>query len=454
MDTRKYHESSEQKAQAPHADRMQEQTVPSMESSAEGMGNEGAGSRTHSILQMQRHHGNRYVQRALARHGEGEAEVTPALESSIEQARGGGQGLDSRTRVQMESAFGSDFSGVRIHTGADAHSLNRAVNAVAFTTGQDIFFRDGAYDPSNASGRELLAHELTHVVQQGGAAQVPGHARRFKVQRMCPECEKEKERNTFQAKLVVGAPDDQYEQEADQVAKDVVRSFPARIAAGTLHAEAVQRLCSCGAQSNAGGECKECRNAREEAVQRTHGSKPIAGTLQRQDEDDGNDIAVEQGPVAKPAAAPAVAPTCTPPPGIANSTCGAYLANSWWLPMAYVNNATCACTATPNVPTANCVRKFLQDRLAATPTWLKVAAAAQKPLEATNLPAYQLFVQSVLTPRIYSDHVDAYRSCCCPTGPAPYPDWIGVTLIPLQPCSLVGWFINNFGSCTGTPGSW
>lgn len=140
---------------------------------------------------------------------------------------------------------------------------------------------------------------------------------------------------------------------------------------------------------------------------------------------------------------------CIPAPGIPNTNCSAYAANSWWLPLAYVNNATCACRTTPNSPTANCVRKFLQDRLAATPRLLKAAAAAAK-----ALPTYPAFVQTVLTPRIYRDHVDAYRSCCCPSGPAPYWSWVGVTTVPIQPCSLVGGSIRRFGSCHGTPGTW
>jgi hypothetical protein len=147
---------------------------------------------------------------------------------------------------------------------------------------------------------------------------------------------------------------------------------------------------------------------------------------------------------------------CTPAPGVTPSSCSTYLANAWWLPLAYVNNATCACTETPNVPTANCVRKFLQDRMTATPGWVKATAAAQKPSDVPGgplYPAYQAFVQAFLTPRIYADHVDAYASCCCPSGPAPYPAWIGVTSTPL-PCPAVGWSIRQFGSCHGTPGAW
>jgi hypothetical protein len=142
---------------------------------------------------------------------------------------------------------------------------------------------------------------------------------------------------------------------------------------------------------------------------------------------------------------------CIPAPGLTNTSCSAYAANGWWLPAAYVVNATCACKATPNSPTAECVRKFLQRRLAATPMALKLSAAAAKSLP---MPAYLAFVQSVLTPRIYRDHVDAYRQCCCPSGPASYPSWIGVTTVPIVPCSVVGHFINRYGSCHGTPGKW
>jgi hypothetical protein len=68
----------------------------------------------------------------------------------------------------MESSFGADFSGVRVHADAQSDTLNQSLNARAFTTGQDVFFRQGAYSPGSSGGRELLAHELTHVVQQNG----------------------------------------------------------------------------------------------------------------------------------------------------------------------------------------------------------------------------------------------------------------------------------------------
>jgi hypothetical protein len=153
-----------------------------------------------SILGLQREYGNRFVQRVigLARKGEcgGEAEVTPEVEDAIQSARGGGQALDSSARVQMETAFGADFGGVRVHEDARSDGLNRSLSARAFTTGQDIFFKQGEYSPGSSNGRELLAQELTHVVQQGGGVR---------------------------AKLTLGQVGDRYEQEADSVARAVVQ---------------------------------------------------------------------------------------------------------------------------------------------------------------------------------------------------------------------------------------
>jgi Domain of unknown function (DUF4157)/HopA1 effector protein family len=93
---------------------------------------------------------------------------------SVQQALEGGtdSGVTMRPglRSAMESAFAADFSGIRIHTGASAARLNRDLNAHAFTVGQDIFFNAGEYRPDTSGGRRLLAHELTHVLQQSGGS--------------------------------------------------------------------------------------------------------------------------------------------------------------------------------------------------------------------------------------------------------------------------------------------
>ena len=97
-------------------------------------------------------------------------EATPNLESAINRARGSGQPLDSGLQQSMGQAMGANFSGVRVHTDAQSDQLNQSIQAKAFTTGQDVFFRGGAYQPRSRGGQELIAHELTHVVQQQGSA--------------------------------------------------------------------------------------------------------------------------------------------------------------------------------------------------------------------------------------------------------------------------------------------
>jgi hypothetical protein len=97
--------------------------------------------------------------------------VTDDIESQIDSSRGSGSSLPDNARGFFESRMDADFSGVRIHTGGDSDQLNRSLDARAFTTGSDIFFRDGEYNPDSNDGRELLAHELTHVVQQNAAPQ-------------------------------------------------------------------------------------------------------------------------------------------------------------------------------------------------------------------------------------------------------------------------------------------
>ena len=88
--------------------------------------------------------------------------------NSIEQSRGKGRALPKGTKSFMESRFGTDFSGVNIHTGGNAIQMSRELGAKAFTVGNDIYFNQGQFNPHSNSGKHLLAHELTHVVQQNG----------------------------------------------------------------------------------------------------------------------------------------------------------------------------------------------------------------------------------------------------------------------------------------------
>jgi Domain of unknown function (DUF4157) len=107
------------------------------------------------------------IQRREETLGGGEASLD--VESAINSAKGSGQPLDAGLQQSLGQTMGADFSGVRVHTDPQSDQLNRSIQAKAFTTGQDVFFRQGLYQPGSRSGQELIAHELTHVVQQTGS---------------------------------------------------------------------------------------------------------------------------------------------------------------------------------------------------------------------------------------------------------------------------------------------
>lgn len=155
---------------------------------------------------LQPHLGNTAIQRLLAQRsgGGGAFDLDNETASRINRSRCNGQPLDGSVQKQMGESMGSDFSGVRVHTGSESHQLNEQLNAKAFTTGSDIFFREGAYSPQSSGGQELIAHELTHVVQQNSGA-VGGSGGGMKV----------------------NAPGDRFEQEADAVSKSVTSSSAA-----------------------------------------------------------------------------------------------------------------------------------------------------------------------------------------------------------------------------------
>lgn len=124
-----------------------------------------------SVLNLQKQVGNQAVQRLIAQRQSDEGfELDDTTAERINRARGSGQPLDSTVQKQMGDSLGFDFSGVQVHTSPEADDLNRQLSAKAFTTGQDIFFKQGEYNPGSSSGKELIAHELTHVVQQGTGA--------------------------------------------------------------------------------------------------------------------------------------------------------------------------------------------------------------------------------------------------------------------------------------------
>ena len=99
----------------------------------------------------------------------GGSHVSPGLEEDIRGQEGQGMPLPETCRAFFEPRLGTDLSGVRVHAGPAAADLARQVNARAFTLGSNVYFGSGEYAPASGEGRKLLAHELTHVVQQSSA---------------------------------------------------------------------------------------------------------------------------------------------------------------------------------------------------------------------------------------------------------------------------------------------
>lgn len=147
--------------------------------SAEGSGGPGDGPQRRKLespyiarfadsIGLMRQHG---AVPTLARQGEGQPAVSANVAAEIAQSQGAGAPLPTGVRKFMEPRFGADFSKVRIHTGEKSAQLNRQVSAQAFTVGHQIFFGKNKFRPETTEGQELIAHELTHTIQQGAAIQ-------------------------------------------------------------------------------------------------------------------------------------------------------------------------------------------------------------------------------------------------------------------------------------------
>jgi Domain of unknown function (DUF4157) len=149
-------------------------------------------------------------------------ELTPtylpwlSLRERIQAARGKGHSLDSSARQMLERFFGRDLSDVRVHHDAQAHHLTQATGALAFTTGADIFFRSGMYQPDTLAGLSLLTHEVTHVVQQATRDLVGAH------------------------EMLIGDAEDAFEQEAIANERLMLAHY-ASLRAAAQHEECVER---------------------------------------------------------------------------------------------------------------------------------------------------------------------------------------------------------------------
>jgi hypothetical protein len=145
------------------------------QSAAQALSTADGSTRESAISRLQEERGNTYVKRVVedaqnSRGKSGRLVGLPQSEmvSEVQQRKGSGSELDAVARQPLEEHFGADLSEVRVHNDGEAATLNRELNAQAFTVGSDIFMAEGKYNPGSTEGQGLLAHELTHVGQQGG----------------------------------------------------------------------------------------------------------------------------------------------------------------------------------------------------------------------------------------------------------------------------------------------
>jgi len=191
------------------------------------------------------------------------------IADEIQRARGGGQPLGSEISSQVTQKFGKSLDNVRVHTDRKSDQISRQINARAFTVGNDIFFRSGAYFPNSEQGKQTLLHELTHVVQQSSSG-------------------------TSAGPLKLGEPDDQYEREADHISRSASKARQSGVA---LNKGVVQRLSMAGIKKKVGS-----------VFSRGDSSGAIASNLTQQNPSQ------QQNPTqVKPSSPP---PVPTTPPGL------------------------------------------------------------------------------------------------------------------------------------------
>lgn len=202
------------------------------------------GSGGRAALELQRLVGNKNARAAFAGGSRG-----AAVAQRISAARSGGSTLDGTARGRLERSYGVDLQDVRVHADGEADALARGLDAQAFTSGGDVFFRSGSYAPSTPAGFRVLAHEVAHVVQQS-TGPVPARE--------------------LGGGLRVSEPADAGETAADLAADDAVAGVPAqRLPAGSARAGDGSSVQRCGPVP-----C-DCPDEKKEAVAADEGLAPI-----------------------------------------------------------------------------------------------------------------------------------------------------------------------------------
>lgn len=402
--------------------------------------------------------------------------------------------LDGQTQALMGAHFGRDFSRVRIHADADASHAADAVQAHAFTVGSDIVFGSGQFAPATPVGRKLLAHELTHVVQQGAAPPTAEHApdpptsavTKGRLQRQpksgkpaepaCPPIERGEREEAAKAQLqlveripqqewlIYGFPIGGSEisgVEAGRFISAIVRSLMQGRFVYVTGQDPLEVLgfsdCFAGPrvdnhvlrQLRATGFCAGVMDHYSSTPKtypnliRSCGPAPadqyVGSNATRADRAQNRSILIRRVAKAQPQFQEGneVYPY-NPKYGPSREHCAAYTTDQARriLGPVYTNNAHCSCLVTPDEPHNNCVRDCLQNHM-----WnlLANASRGRKP----NDPPMDI---NIACPLIWKHHRDCYRDCGCASGFIDYLAFDAVCNIAL-PCAVDSAAINLLNRC-------
>jgi flagellar motor protein MotB len=398
--------------------------------------------------------------------------MSTPLQNRITALRGNGQPLAQSERAFFEPRFGTDFSQVRIHTGSQAAETARAVNARAFTLGRDIVFGAGQYQAHSTAGKNLLAHELTHVVQQQGT-----HLNTLQRKHNC-----ENDPSTAPSGMgcAVASPspagigiDATFNIEESTLSASDIAALHHLVqnwhSAGGTDRVRVDGFASCDGSASFNWRLS-CERALAVAHELLHPSDPTltgipAAFVELFANGETDRFSTRLAPnrrvtITLSATTPTPTPTSPSEPSpsecqprydthFAPSTgnCAIYssrLAKNW-LTFTYRHNAQCACENTPNNPKNNCVRKCLQEKMRQFLLGLNrsgaVIGSCIDPLGLLDFVCPEPWCSD-----LHDHHLECYRECCCNDEFINYPTFLTMCEAPF-PCSFVSQSIDWFNEC-------
>ena len=419
--------------------------------------------------------------------------------ASVHEAlRSPGQPLDAATRAYFEPRFGRDFSDVRVHSDPRASHAADAVQAQAFTFGSDIVFGGAKFSPSTFAGRKLVAHELTHVVQQGAApaattsspAQIedfrtprtpdpwlqrqPDASKSSRKTEACPPMEghEREDADKAQLRLVERIPQQEWlisgfpiggseisRAQAEGFISAIVRSLmqghfvymtgqdPLEVLGfsdcfgGQLwDNDVLRRLRAakfCAAVKDVYAPTPKTYPALIRSCEAAPKDEYVGSNATPADRAQNRSVLVRRIAVAKAQFQEENQSfPYDPKYGPSEAHCAAYTAGRNILGPVYSSNAHCSCLVTPDEPHNNCVRSCLQDKM-----WTMLANASRdrKP----NDPPMDI---NTACPMIWKHHRDCYHDCGCASEFIDYLAFDAVCNIPL-PCTIDSAAINVLNRC-------